>query len=117
MIMDANMNILRHDPDSADEVQIQRLNRFCGGNWWRQVAYSTTGNLFGYEEKNPNEDLAQAYRERLRKVAGFKYVPDPLPMRTRTGSTIYYLYFASPNQTGSKIVNFIFDKYRKPRSS
>ena len=25
MIMDANMNILRHDPDSVDEVQIQQM--------------------------------------------------------------------------------------------
>jgi three-Cys-motif partner protein len=120
MIMDINMNVLRHDPDSADESQVQRLNRFWGDNSWRQVAYSTTGNLFGYEEKNPNEDLVQAYRERLKKVAGFKYVPDPLPMKTRTGSTIYYLYYAAPEskggEIGNRIVSHLFDKYRKPRS-
>jgi three-Cys-motif partner protein len=28
MIMDINMNVLRHDPDSAGESQIKRLNRF-----------------------------------------------------------------------------------------
>jgi hypothetical protein len=27
--------------------------------------------------------------------------------------TIYYLFFASPNNTGKKIVEYIFDKHRK----
>jgi len=28
------------------------------------------------------------------------------------GATIYYLFFASPNQTGKKIVEHIFEKHR-----
>ena len=88
-------------------------NRFWGDNTWRDAAYSTTGNLFGFEEKGTNEVFAEAYRERLKKVAGFKYVPEPVPMKTKNGSTIYYLYFASPNPVGAKIVEHIFDGYRK----
>ena len=118
MISDANRNVLRHDPDSAAESQVQRFNRFWGDGSWRQAAYSREGNLFGYEEKNPNQDLAQAYRERLKRVAGFRYVPDPLPMKTRTGSTIYYLYYAAPptagGEIGNRIVSHIFDRYRTP---
>jgi three-Cys-motif partner protein len=117
MIMDANMNILRRDPDSADPAQIARMNRFWGDDSWRQVAYSRTGNLFGYPEKTDNDDLAQAYRERLKRIAGFGHVPDPLPMRTKNGSTIYYFYFAAPKskggETGNRILIHIFDKYRK----
>ena len=117
MIMDANMNVLRRDPASADPTQISRLNRFWGDESWRQAAYSTTSNLFGYQEKTDNDDLAQAYRERLLKVGGFGYVPEPLPMRTKTGSTIYYLYFAAPKskggETASRILTHIFNKYRK----
>ena len=117
MIMDANMNVLRRDPDSADPAQVRRMNRFWGDESWRQAAYSTTSNLFGYQEKTNNYDLAQAYRERLTKVAGFGYVPDPLPMRTKTGSTIYYFYFAAPRskggETAGKILTHIFNKYRK----
>jgi hypothetical protein len=79
----------------------------------------TRGSSFE-AHRPPNEDLAQAYRERLKKVAGFKYVPDPLPMKTRTGSTIYYLYYAAPEskggEIGNRIVSHLFDKYRKPRS-
>jgi three-Cys-motif partner protein len=53
-----------------------------------------------------------AFRDRLKTVAGFKYVPDPMPMRNSKGAVIYYLFFASPNRSGGKIVQDIFNKYR-----
>lgn len=112
MMMDMNMNVLYRDPEFADKSQVERMNRFWGDRSWRELMYPTTGNLFGWQEKNSNEALAEGYRQRLKTIAGFKYVPEPLPMKTKTGSTIYYLYFASPNETGGKIVTHIFDKYR-----
>jgi three-Cys-motif partner protein len=70
--------------------------------------------LFGsHEEKTSNEDVADAYRKRLKEVAKFKYVPQPLPMRNSGGAIIYYLFFASPNAKGAKIVEDIFNSYRK----
>jgi hypothetical protein len=45
-------------------------------------------------------------------VGGFKHVADPLPMRNTKGSIVYYLFFASQNPTGGKIVQDIFKKYR-----
>jgi hypothetical protein len=69
--------------------------------------------LFGnVEEKASNEDIAEAFRKRLEDVAGFAYVPQPIPMRNSRGAVVYYLYFASPDKTGGKIVAEIFDKYR-----
>ncbi|MCS6954571.1 MAG: three-Cys-motif partner protein TcmP [Bryobacteraceae bacterium] len=112
MIMDANMNVLRHDPEKADPRQVARMNRFWGDDSWRTAAYDTSGNLFGWEEKGTNEQLVQAYRERLLQVAGFGYVPEPLPMRNSKGATVYYLFFASRKATGEKIVEDIFAKYR-----
>jgi len=112
MIMDANMNVLRHDPETTDPRQVARMNRFWGDDSWRTAAYETSGNLFGWEEKSTNDQLVRAYRERLLQVAGFGYAPDPLPMRNRKGATVYYLFFASPNATGKKIVEDIFAKYR-----
>ncbi len=47
-------------------------------------------------------------------MAGFKYAPAPLALKNSLGRTIYYLFFASPNQTGSKIVEDIFRKHRRP---
>ena len=59
-----------------------------------------------------NERFAEAFRERLEKKAGFKFVPKPMPMKTKTGSVIYYLYFASQKEAGRDIVNDIFNTYR-----
>jgi three-Cys-motif partner protein len=118
MIMDINMNVLRNDPDSVDPVQVARMNRFWGDQSWRTVMYDNTGNLFGWDEKVAgNEALAEAYRKRLRDVAGFKFVPAPVPMRNSIGRTIYYLFFASPNPTANKIVEYIFNKYRNKGAS
>jgi len=64
------------------------------------------------EEKAGDKPLIEAFRDRLKKVAGFKFVPDPIPMRNSKGAVIYYLFFASPNKTGATIVSEIFDKYR-----
>ena len=113
MIMDVNMNVLMHNPEKVDSRQIERMNRFWGDASWQDAAYDSTGNLFGWDEKLPgNEALVFAYRKRLQDVAGFKYVPEPMPMRNTKGATVYYLFFASPNATGSKIVEHIFNKYR-----
>ena|GEM_PF-4945611 len=62
---------------------------------------------------NGNEDMAAAYRKRLREVAGFEYVPEPLPMKNSRGAVVYYLYFASQNKTGYKVAKRVLDKYRE----
>jgi three-Cys-motif partner protein len=113
MVMDVNMNVLKHDRTKVRADQEARMTGFWGDDSWKGVAYSKTPGLFGdVEEKSTNEALAAAFRDRLKGVAGFDFVPDPLPMRNSTGATVYYLYFASPNKTGGKIVNDIFAKHR-----
>jgi three-Cys-motif partner protein len=113
MIMDANMNVLRTDPDCVSARQAQRMNEYWGDSSWRQVAYRREKGLFGdIETKVTNEAVAEAYRTRLREVAGFKYVPEPLPMVNSTGAVIYYLFFASHNRTGDKIARAVFRKYK-----
>jgi three-Cys-motif partner protein len=113
MIMDINMNVLKHDPGNVDQSQLDRMNRFWGDDTWRNAAYDDSGNLFGWNEKVAgNEALVEAYRDRLKTVGGFKYVPAPVPMRNSKGAIIYYLFFASPNSTGNRIIEHIFSKYR-----
>ena len=51
--------------------------------------------------------------ERLERAAGFKFVSDPVLMRNSKGGPLYFLFFASHNETGKKIVTDIFNKYRK----
>lgn len=113
MMMDANMNVFWRNPAKVDPDQASRMDAVWGDDSWRSAAYQTKQDLFGdVERKAPNQDIAEAFRVRLEKVAGFKYVPAPMPMRNSRGAVVYYLYFASPNPTGAKIVNEIFDKYR-----
>jgi three-Cys-motif partner protein len=113
MIMDANMNALKKNPESVTPEQARRMTRFWGDDSWRKAAYRTERGLFeDIEEKGTNEAVVKAYCERLKTVAGFKYVPEPLPMCNTRGAVIYYLLFASHNSTGNRIAEHIFKKYR-----
>src|SRR4030095_36571 len=67
---------------------------------------------FGYEERTSNEALADAFRERLKTIAGFEYVPPPMPMKNSKGAVLYYLYFAAQKPVASRIVRAIFKKYQ-----
>ena len=112
MIMDANMNVLWRRPEEVADAQARRMNAFWGDDSWRQIAYKSENGLFGpMTEKAPNEHVALAYQKRLKEVAGFKYVPHPMPMRNSNGAVIYYLLFASHNETGYKIAKDVFRKY------
>lgn len=113
MIMDANMNVFKHNRDKVTTAQTERMQAFWGDDSWQQAGYTTEPGLFGdMEKKATNEAIVTAYRKRLKEVAGFKYVPEPLPMRNSNGAVVYYLLFASNNETGDKIAKGVFNKYR-----
>lgn len=113
MIMDANMNVFMRDPARVAPEQAARMDAVWGDGSWRSAAYVKSQDLFGdIEEKATNDQIAEAFRTRLESAAGFAYVPAPIPMRNSNGAVVYYLYFASPNKTGAKIVGDIFDTYR-----
>lgn len=111
-VADMNRNVLWRNPDKVDPQQAARMTGFWGDESWRQAAYDTTGNLFGWEEKQGNEAIIKAFRERLKKVAGFAYVPEPIPMRNGKNAIVYYLFFASQKPVAAGIVKQISDKYR-----
>ena len=111
-VMDINRNALWRNPDRVSTEQRSRLSAFWGDDSWRQVGYEKTQGLFGtMEEKVSNTEFAEAFRSRLMKVAGFRRVPEPLPMRNRN-AVVYYLFFASHVDVAEKIVIDIFNKYR-----
>jgi three-Cys-motif partner protein len=116
MIMDANMNMFLRSPEGIRPAEVDRINAVWGDDSWREAVYKRQRGLFGaIDEKRRNESIAEAFRKRLHEVAGFKYVPQLVAMRNSTGAVVYYLYFASPNEKGAKIVEHIFGKYRKGR--
>lgn len=112
MIMDINRNAMRRNPDTSLQSKMDQLTRLWGDETWREAGYDTSGNLFGEPEKVSNERFGQAFRERLKAKAGFKFVSNPMPMRTKSHSVIYYLYFAAQQPVAAGIVEDIFNKYR-----
>jgi three-Cys-motif partner protein len=112
MVVGANRNVLWTNPARVSPRRRALMTRVWGRESWREELYRPRHDLFGdSEEKVSNEEVVEAYRRRLLD-AGFKYVPKPVPMRNSTKATIYYLFFASPNATGSRIVEHIFGRYR-----
>ena len=57
-------------------------------------------------------NIVEAFQKRLKDVAGFKFVPDPLPMRNSNNAVVYYLFFASQQPVAEDIITDIFKKYR-----
>lgn len=113
-IVDANRNALWRDPERVSPAQAARMTATWGDDSWRRILYRQKAqmNLFGTEEeKLSNEEVAEAFRKRLRAVGGFEYVPKPIPMRNSIGAVIYYLYFASQKGVAHDIVDSIFRKY------
>ncbi len=114
-VMDMNMNVLwRSGQEHVDPYQAQRMTAFWGDESWKEVGYRSDLGLFGeIRTKADNETIAMAFQKRLRKTAGFEYVPKPVPMRNTKGATVYYLFFACQKPVALKIVREIFDKYGK----
>lgn len=51
-IMDMNMNVLKHDPESVPSEQAERMTRFWGDESWKSAAYSTIGNPLSSSEES-----------------------------------------------------------------
>lgn len=112
-ILDMHRNVLFWRPEEASPLHLARMNAFWGDGSWRDAIYSGTGNLFNEPEKQSNEVIVEAFRQRLQKVAGFKRVPQPVPMRNSKGAVLYYLFFAAQLDTAEHIVLDIFERYRQ----
>ncbi len=111
-VMDMNMNVLWHNSDRVSDLHRDRMTRFWGDDSWESAAYQATQGLFEeMQEKSSNEEVAEAFRVRLKEVGGFKYVPKAMPMRNTKGAVVYFLFFAAQQPAADKIVKDIFAKY------
>jgi three-Cys-motif partner protein len=115
-VMDMNRNAIWRNPDRVPQEGLERMTRFWGDESWKQVAYAESAqkNLFFAPDvvKQGNEAIVAAFRERLKRVAGFTFVPEPLAMRNSTNAVVYYLFFASQKPVAKKIVEDIFMRYK-----
>jgi three-Cys-motif partner protein len=113
-VMDMNRNAICRDFDKMPKAGVERMNRFWGDESWRDAAYAEAPqrSFFGRDiVKQGTDDIVAAFRDRLKKVAGFGFVPDPLPMRNSKNAIVYYLFFASEKAVAEKIIRDIFRKY------
>lgn len=116
-VMGMNRNVLWRNPERVSEQRRSWMDASWGDRSWEKVAYTSERSLFQELEKEPNEVIAEGFRKRLIEVAGFKRVPEPMPMRNDQGAIVYYLFFASQVDVAEKIVTSIFDKYRNMGAS
>ena len=113
-IMDMNRNFLWRTPEKVDSSGINRMSAFWGDDSWRGVAYTPQQTLFEIKQvKEENLVIVEAFRQRIREVAGFPHVARALPMRNSRGAVVYFLLFASQKQVAENIVDDIFSKYEK----
>ncbi len=113
-IHDINRNALWLDPSRLPPGRMERMRRFWGDDSWRDAVYEKQAALFGDEpgyRKLPYGQIVRAYCDRLRRIAGFPYVVDPLLVRTPSQKPLYYLVFASHNGIGAKIAGDVFKKH------
>jgi three-Cys-motif partner protein len=111
-LMDINRNTLRSRLANADDADIVAFNAFWGCDDWKDLMYQS--DLFGDLDKiGNNEKLASAFQKRLKTVAGFEFVPEPILMRNSKGGPLYFLYFASHQSVAQRVVLDIFKKHRK----
>jgi three-Cys-motif partner protein len=115
-VMDMNRNAFWKNSEQVPRDGVERMTRFWGDDSWKRIAYaeSPQQNLFSAPDlvKQDNEAIVDAFRERLKKMAGFTFVPEPLAMKNSNNAIIYYLVFASQKPVAERIIYDIFKKYR-----
>ena len=114
-VMDMNRNAIWRHPELAPQDGVERMTRFWGDETWRDKAYSENpqGDMFERVNvvKQHNAAIVTPFRDRLKTVAGFSFVPEPVPMRNSRNAVIYYLFFASQKPVAEKILLDVLRKY------
>lgn len=86
------------------EVKLEIVRKYAS-------AYSTILSKQQYIKRHLYIDAFAGAGVHISKHTG-DFVPTPMPMRNSRGAIVYYLFFASPNKTGGKIIADIFKKYK-----
>ncbi len=115
-LMDINRNAALKRLETDDPQQGTRLIKIWGDDSWKDLAYVEQGDLFSQsilvKKIRGNEILQRGFTARLKNIAKFPFVPDPILMTNRAGGPLYYLFFASHQQVAQGIAEDIFEKYR-----
>jgi three-Cys-motif partner protein len=113
---DIQRNVFRSSPDQIPENHEKRMSRFWGDSSWKEVIYKAQPTLFGEVEERTTKSgksLLDAFILRLKTKAGFKHVAGPLPLKNSLGVTIFYILFATNNDTAIRAANGAFKKFNE----
>ncbi len=115
-LMDINRNAALKKLETQDPQQGALLTKIWGDEFWKDLTYVEQTQLFEppvlIKKIHANETLKRGFTERLKRVAGFAFVPEPILMRNTVGGPLYFLFFASHQQVAQTIAQDIFKKYR-----
>ncbi|HTD35594.1 MAG TPA: three-Cys-motif partner protein TcmP, partial [Candidatus Elarobacter sp.] len=111
--MDANRTVLKRRHGTASAAMYRKMTEYWGDDSWEGAAYSSEGLLpLGLAPvRESAKAIISAFRERLRSVAGFKVVSNPIPMRNTTGGVVYHLLVASHNKKATDVIRPIEKRF------
>lgn len=114
-LMDINRNAALKILEAANPEEGVRLTKIWGDDSWKHLAYVEQGDLFSssvlIKKDEGNEILKRGFRERLKQVAGFSFVPEPILMKNKKGGHLYFLFFASHQPVAQNIAEGILRKW------
>src|SRR5258708_11465084 len=114
-LMDINRNAALKILEASNPEEGIRLTKIWGDESWKHLAYVEQGDLFSssvlIKKDEGNEILKRGFRERLKQVAGFSFVPEPILMKNKKGGHLYFLFFASHKPVAQGIAEDILRKW------
>jgi three-Cys-motif partner protein len=112
--MDAHRTVLMADQGKIRPTMREKMNAYWGDESWLVDAYTDDGMLplpdLRPRKREPRA-IIDAFRSRLRYVAGFPIVSEAFPMRNVEGSPIYHLVFASHNKVARKVMSALEKRF------
>ncbi len=116
-LMDINRNAARKVIELSDPNQGKKLTKIWGDESWKNLAYIQAERLFDEPlliKIRGNETFKLGFMDRLKQIADFSYVPEPILMTNTQGGPLYFLFFASHQPVAQLIAKDIFEKWRLP---
>ena len=116
-VVDAGCSALWAAPERITARDAARMTRFWGDETWREAAAPRPGPAIG-RRRGPDAEspsastVVEAFHRRLREVARFANVPEPLALRDAAGAVVSHLFFAARTDTANRIIEDIFSRHR-----
>jgi len=114
-LMDINRNAALKTLEASNPKEGLRLTKIWGGDSWKHLVYVEQTDMFSpsilIKRDEGNEILKRGFQERLKQVAGFSFVPEPILMKNKVGGHLYFLFFASHKPVAQGIAEDILRKW------